>query len=155
MINTNIRPATIEDARYIGRNLRPGDFNELMAYGEEVHPKILVIESFYESSWSRVATLDDVPVIIYGVFEDEKPSIGILWMVATPEIYKFTRKFIKGCYQEVADMQAVYPKLYNYVHKDNHISKKWLKWLGFEIDESTESAIVDFQYFSKGNLCAD
>jgi hypothetical protein len=30
-------------------------------------------------------------------------------------------------------MQREYPVLFNFVHADNHVSIKWLSWLGFVI----------------------
>ena len=51
MIKTNIRDATIEDARYIGHRLRQADLIEIEAYGDNVNPAILTIESFRYSKW--------------------------------------------------------------------------------------------------------
>lgn len=150
MTNATVRDATLEDARYIAAHLRPGDYQEIIAYGHGINPRILVIEGFQHADRVRVATLNDVPAILFGVNKSEHEGVGIIWMVSTPEIMKFTRKFIKGCYQEVNAIQDLYPTLYNYIHKENHISKRWLAWLGFSIDETPAGLNGNFNYFWKG-----
>ena len=147
MINTEIREATIEDARYIGANLRQGDYAEFIAYGENVSPAILVIESYQHSNFVRVATLDGIPAIMYGVADAEDDNSGLIWMVSTDDILKVSLEFIRSCTDEVVAMQSHYQRLCNFIHKDNALSKRWLKWLGFTIDETESSG--DFQYFSK------
>ena len=147
MIKTNIRDATIDDARYIGHRLRQADLIEIEAYGDNVNPAILTIESFRYSNYVRCATLNDIPVIIYGVGSSENHKEGLIWMLSTDDILKISRRFVLACNQEVKAMHGNYEKLFNFIHKDNVLSKRWLTWMGFELNETVQDN--DFQYFSK------
>lgn len=154
MINTNIRDATIDDARYIGHHLRRDDLIEIMAYGDNVSPAILTIESFKYSNYVRCATLNEVPAIIYGMANSEDDNAGLIWMLSTDDIFKFSRRFILSCNDEVKAMQFHYQRLFNFIHKDNELSKRWLTWMGFKVDETLRED--NFQYFSKEiTSCAD
>ena len=150
MDNITIREATIEDARHVAHNLRQGDIDELHAYKLDIRPAIMVIEGYQDSTWCRVAVIDDEAALIYGVTPTHKEGEGVVWMLATDKIMQFSREFVRGCRGEVAEMQKLYPKkLFNYVHKDNAVAKTWLKWLGFKINEK-EHCKLGFQYFERG-----
>jgi len=149
MIKTAIRIATGKDAWFIANNLRPDDLKELRALQQGL-PEVLVMETFECAAWSRVATLNDVPVILYGVCPHDIKGHGIPFMVATPAITQFTKRFVRGSIDEVFLMEKTFPKLINMVHKENQLSRRWLKWLGFEIDEKPVGPGGEFMMFTKG-----
>lgn len=145
-----IRDATIDDARHVAHNLRQGDIDELKAYKDKIRPEITVIEGFLESKYCKAVTVDGVAVMIYGLTPSGIPHEGVVWMLSTDGINDISREFVRGCKREVALMKDQYPKkIFNYVHKDNTVAKTWLKWLGFNVNES-EHCVLGFQYFEKG-----
>jgi hypothetical protein len=48
------------------------------------------------------------------------------------------REFIRQCPAYVDRMQARFPRLENFVHAENRLSIRWLKWCGFIIDDVPE-----------------
>lgn len=134
LLPTAIRAATTEDARFVAKNLREDDQLELCAMG---HSDIsaAVMQSFERSCFVRVATINGVPAILYGVGKSAGET-GIPWMLATPAISIFSRAFVRGCRHEVEQMQGMFPKLANMVHHNNKTAMRWLQWLGFVIHSS-------------------
>jgi hypothetical protein len=76
-------------------------------------------------------TITGLPEFIFGVAATDNPIMGSPWMLAT-EDFKITKDWLKMCKGEVfPEMEATFPILSNFVHKDNQESIQWLRWLGF------------------------
>jgi len=81
-----------------------------------------------------VATWDDVPTVVFGVTESA-PGVGCPWMLATDDITEMRLSFVRASLKVIKDMLGEYPLLRNYVDTRNSISIRWLRWLGFELEE--------------------
>ena len=53
------------------------------------------------------------------------------WMLGTDKIPEIARDVMKVSSRWVKEKNKEYPILVNYVHKDNEVSKAWLRRLGF------------------------
>lgn len=149
-----IVPATFDQAQYIGVRLRLADQREIDAKYEGAGDYVFeVTDSLENSRWCNVVTLDDEPILIYGVAPSQAmPHWGCPWMLATDKMLKLRRRFIKESIDEVELMLVSYPFLHNLVHTKNMRSIKWLSWLGFTIDfEKRHGPNDDFLFFFKGN----
>jgi hypothetical protein len=143
-MNIAVRKATKSDAEFIGAHLREADIVELLAAGSA--PATCVPESFAMSRMCRVATVDDIPAIIWGVCDAvDEPGVGVPWMLATDGIMQISRDFIRGCAAQMDDMRRGYHLLANAVHSDNRIALRWLRWLGFDVScETDERGFLPF-----------
>lgn len=128
-----VRPS--DDAlRYIAENMREGDAAELRAAGcddflETLHSGV------EKATHSAVAKIEGEPVCVFGVAEHNRLTrTGIPWMLSAGRIEQYKRAILEQSPSVVAEMRGVYPRLFNYVHAENRISVRWLKWLGFELD---------------------
>ena len=62
-------------------------------------------------------------------------GIGQHWMIVTDEVDNATLPFLKNCCYYLNEMQEGYNNLYNYVYAENYTSIRWLKWMGFTMED--------------------
>lgn len=129
-----IRACRAADVEHVAQHLREADRVELAA-AQSLPPEVAVLECIDYPGWKVAVLVDGRPTIIYGVTASERPGTGIPWLLATDDIHRITRQFIEGCTPEVERMQADFGFLINQVHCDNEISIRWLRWLGFYVDD--------------------
>lgn len=60
---------------------------------------------------------------------------AIPWMVGTDELLKYSKTLCRNNRKFLDKWLQVFEKLENFVDNDNKITQKWLKWLGFELEE--------------------
>lgn len=80
-----IRKMTLDDALYVGRNMRESDFKEVMATRWNDDPDSFALECYRHEGWTALA--DGVPVAIAGI-AIHQPMVGQAWMVGTKDIKK-------------------------------------------------------------------
>lgn len=141
-MDVSIRIAWASDAQFIGENMRLDDVIELRAGGSE--PVAATVDAFALSRWCRVATIDGVPAVIWGVCDSGEAGIGVPWMLATKEFSRIGKRFALGCRNQVEDMKRGYRLLGNRVYAKNHLSIKWLQWLGFDLGEAEPDGFIPF-----------
>lgn len=138
-INVLIRPATIDDAEFIGPLLRQSDVGELLAASglSAVDAVRRSIEASQDGFCMIAVNGDNVPILIWGVSPSPEPTVGIPWMVATKLIYwpEYLLTFKKLCGEWVERMNKQFPLLINYVDHRNVTSILWLQALGFTFIE--------------------
>lgn len=134
-----IEDAKLSDIIYVLGNLRTADKKEIWAshkkVGLELVPAIYVVGA-------KIAIVDETPAILFGCSTYE--GIGVPWMLATNDILKVARRFVRESRNVVDEWVQEHKCLSNYVHADNEVSINWLKWLGFEFKES---ALVNNEKF--------
>lgn len=125
-----IREATEADIAHILSDIRQADVTEMAALGTT--PEKAMHDGMQRSDWTLTGTLDGVPVCMFGV---APRSIilgeGLPWMLAANGLERVQRKFLKASRPAVDIMLENYPRLMNFVHAENHVTIKWLRWLGF------------------------
>jgi len=134
----------------IGMELRPMDLLECRMVGSpngttSILNGILGSGDVYCRAGFSVDT--GLPEFLFGVSKlDGQVAVGSPWMLATEDL-QITKEWLRRCRDEVfPEMEATFPILMNYVHKDNEESIRWLSWLGFTFydvpviftDEQTE-----------------
>ena len=105
-----------------------------------------------------------LPEFVFGVAATDTPIAGSPWMLATKD-FKITKDWLKMCRNTIfPQMDATFPILQNFVHKENKDSIAWLRWLGFTFydvpvtftDDQTDP--VPMYFFTKLGgtpLCVD
>lgn len=154
--NWQIVPAHPAHTGYIARNMRGIDRREVWAF-QRHSPQEALDKSLAASGKGKgiawTCLVDGRPAFMFGVAPDPFESfldVGRAWLLGTDDMYKVALPLARHSRYYVEEMQRRFDFLSNYVHKDNLVSQRWLKWCGFEIDE-VPSMIdgEDFYYFCR------
>lgn len=129
-----VREATRADVGCIAYNLRHADLVELAAangIGFDIYETIA--DSFESASVCWVLTAGHTPVVIWGV-SPVTGRIGAPWLLASQQMDKLTaRQVLKYTKRYMPSMREGYEILANYVHAENQVSIRWLKYAGFAV----------------------
>jgi hypothetical protein len=140
------------DAIYLASRLRDIDDLEVRATGKT--PEEALMHSF-DMPKSRVYTgvnQDEEPVLMFGSVKcPHNDGVGIVWLLATNKLDDHKRDFLSICPENIDLICEGYKFVYNFVHKDNKKSIRWLRWSGFTVDTSKtyDQGGEDFYLLSK------
>lgn len=124
------RPAVYADCREVAPKMRVQDAKEVLA-SSGTTPLQALQESYQVSDITHSIIHDDGDVVgMFGLAVND--SFASPWLLGTDKLIETRREFIPQAQEWVEQMNARYPLLLNFVHKDNTVSKRWLKSLGFE-----------------------
>lgn len=130
-----IQPS-IELIRMIASDMREADAAEVWASHRHT-PEEALMKGWEMSDFSTVVTIDGVPCAMLGlVIHDILSDSGIPWLLGTDEALKHKRQFIKLVPDVISEMLEICGRLFNYVHAENKVSIRWLKRIGFTIEDS-------------------
>lgn len=143
--DTDIQPWHI---MALARDIRKEDLHEVEA-GAGMGVEVVVQESVRLSTYGGAIfwkeSLSDLPpseeyqnglACIWGVCPVEGlEGAGIPWLLGTKEMDRHPRLVMECGWQQLTLMQQRFNYLYNYVHASNKRSIRFLKWLGFRLEE--------------------
>ncbi len=120
---------------YVADNMRTADVVEITAASGT--PPLLTLNNGVDASMlSAVAYANDEPIAVLGLVSRGLLSdTGVPWLLGTHSAMKHKRAFLQESPPVIAEMLRHTSKLENWVHAKNKTSIRWLKWLGFTIDE--------------------
>lgn len=124
-----VRSATIDDCWQLSETMRQEDVREIWHHSRST-PLDALIGGFKHGNAQTVEWQGRV-VAMFGV-AGEYEGVGICWMLASDDLVKIKKSFLKECRKFVNDMHEDYPVLGNMVWVGNPIHIQWLKWLGFQ-----------------------
>ena len=148
-----ILPATLAHALDLAPRVRAADRAELMdGWGHT--PAFALTEGVLGSDrvWSGFADRD--LVCIFGVAPVPRSAgTGVPWLIGSDLILRHQRAFLRRNRAKLAEMQALYPVLRNWVDARNHAALRWLAWLGFTIDPAGPMGPrgLPFHHFHRGD----
>lgn len=130
-----IRATQPGDAQHLAENMRACDVAELRACGQE--PFEAVRRSVANSllCWSAFAD-GELGCIIGCAPISIVSGIGSPWMLGTPVLDQHSRVLVRMTPRYIAEMLKAFPHLVNYVHAENTTSKRWLRRVGFTLQEA-------------------
>lgn len=115
--------------------MRQADVDEVWA-SHHHSPIEALMKSWKISDRSVIVTVNDEPCVMIGlVIHDILSGTGSPWLLGTETALKYKRHFLTQVPDAIDEMLTICPKLFNYVHAENKVSIKWLKWIGFTLDE--------------------
>lgn len=150
-LEAEIRPPSVDEIEYIIENLRDQDRKEIAAsHGKHAYRMLRDTVSDPET---RVGIANGDPICLFGV--TPKSVIGgggTPWMVSTEDIKRHKVVFLRHSSAWVRSMRQKYGHLSNYVDDRNTVSKRWLRWLGFEFEEPAPYGVsqLPFRRFHLG-----
>jgi RimJ/RimL family protein N-acetyltransferase len=131
-----VRKAKLTDPAILAKKMRVADVKEIWA-SHRAKPLEALMYAFTvkkHKTFSIIGTKEEQVIGMFGVvpcpFHYGK---GIAWLLSSDELLNHTKQFLKECPKWIDDMQQGYDTLYNYVHIDNKVSIRWLKYFGFVI----------------------
>ena len=131
-----IREVEEADIDLLVENMREHDVQEVNA-ATNMGIENAVKTSVKLSSYSKTGLVNDELVCMWGVCPISLISgSGSPWMLGTDLIEKKQRVFLRRSKPWLDDIRKDYRYLENFVDARNVLSVKWLKWLGFEMDEA-------------------
>ena len=128
------RPVTSEAVSFIANTMRKEDVHEVWAAGH-YSPLEAITSGLDLPGFSVVVWINDEPCAILGVVStDPLSGIGVPWLLSSESALKYKSEFLRQSPPVIEEMLDICSTLYNYVHIDNKLSVRWLKWLGFSMD---------------------
>lgn len=130
-----IRLPVPSDIDTLLNDLRPADRDEVTAAtGPDIHREIT--KAVCTSTIVFTAVLDGKPAAIFGVAPYAAlAGIGSPWLVGTTRCDRAGRLILKYSRALMIITAREYPHLVNYVDARHVKSIRWLKWLGFTIND--------------------
>jgi hypothetical protein len=134
-MKTTVTPATIQEACYVAKHMRDVDKHEIWA-SHHAEPMDAMVSGVKQSALSFTVA-QETPILIFGVTSCSFASYrGILWMLATDQLYRVRYRFIRHGPLFVQFFLQKYFYLDNFVHVDNRLSIRWLKFCGATIEKA-------------------
>lgn len=136
--------------RYILEHLRKEDKHEAIVqcgenYIEDILKEIKKGKGFFIIGVSKA---DDTPVCMGGCEPTEKDGIGVVWLLATPEVEKHQICLLKHIKKFLHVFDEDYWMLFNALYKENTLAKNWLSRFGFRFNNPCGLKIPkDFEFF--------
>mgnify|MGYP003626976172 CR=1 FL=1 len=137
------------------RTMREADKMEIMASNLKTPKEALrgVLESRGEV-WAGLA--DKKVVCMYGVIQlSVLGDAGVPWLLASDLITVHARRFLRENKKFIAAMRKEFGQLVNYVDERNIEAKRWLQWLGFELEEAAPYGILQRPFHKFTMECRD
>jgi hypothetical protein len=123
---------------HIATNMRQEDRQELDAGGWD-SPEVALSASLDASEWAAVALVDGEPVAVFGV-AIAGPLLCrtyIPWLLGATTLHTLSREIMVESKHVVYDLMNEYPRLENWVYAGSINSIRWLRRLGFTVENET------------------
>jgi len=137
-MDIQVRPGLLTDVAKMDARARHADRVEFYLMSGKPFADTLAY-SILGSSRVWAAGGDGDVDILWGVSRHpEAQHLGIPWLCASTKLEDNREgqiRFLLATKEYLPKVYAGYEGLGNYVHVKNDLSKNWLKWMGFELDE--------------------
>lgn len=158
----NVVKADPMDALSLSNRLREHDKIEVKAMGSTPLKSLMksfdlpesetyaVIETKFKVKGDKMYPLISIPIAMFGVNKcPHEEGYGVAWMLASKDLEKYSKPFLRYCRDWVEQIQQKYKVLYNLVHCNNAQGMRWLQWCGFDIKTSKKYGVggEDFYLF--------
>lgn len=128
--------ATNDHAVDMAVNMRKADVDEVWA-SAMISPLSALIHSLESDGKSWTALLDGKPIAMFGVgYGSDLGRTGFPWMLGTDEIANHPIHVLRNNRRYLPKMKEGRRVLVNFVDSRNTTAIRWLKWLGFKIEEA-------------------
>ena len=144
----NIIEALPEHIPAIAEHMREDDRREVWASHRHTPQEALEF-ALQRSELAWTCMVDGLPAFMWGAARTGSflGCTGAPWLLGTPAILAVRHDFLRHCPYFVSAMQSAFPCLENYVHAENKLSIRWLKHLGFTVNEEMPELMNDEDFF--------
>jgi hypothetical protein len=128
--------------------LRPADLLEIKSTGYS--PRQSLERGLRRSLPCLAVEVDGKCCGMFGVVADIRYELaGNIWFLGTDRIQKVKIQFLRESERWLEEITKNYRSVSNYIHQDNTLHIKWLKWLGFSFFKK----VGPFIEFGRINPC--
>ena len=148
------KPVTQAHVQHVAEHMRQADIDEVIAWSGS-SPLYSLQRGVSWSKASATVIIDGeiaaiMGVASFGLLSDE----GSPWLLGTDVMTEKKRAVLKESPTVVKLMLSICPELENWVHADNKVSVRWLRWLGFTV-EVAEPRGVNGELFHRFHMRVD
>lgn len=131
----DVVPASIEHIAPLAERMRAADVDEVLAASGRAPHEALEI-SLRKSALAWTALIDGSPEIMFGVGDLNVLTLTAApWLLGTDAVERHYREFSRRSRDWRDQLLERYAVLRNVVDDRNEVSKRWLRWLGFELSD--------------------
>ena len=146
-----IRDATLEDALSMAHRMRSVDVQEIWASSRE-RPLEGLVKTIKGSERSRAGLVNGEVACMFGICRKNLiGNAGIIWMLGTDLLKDHGLRFLRENKKEISRLSVEFSTLENYCDARNTTTIKWLRWLGFTIEDAQPYGVYNmpFHHFYK------
>ena len=134
-LEVSIEPTVLADLEELSANMRTIDAEECRLMHNA--PPILALKHSFAASYEVLTgRVNGDLVAVFGIAKlSALNPEGVPWLLGTDLVDKYAFTFARRNKALIDKWSKTHPIMRNYVHVDNSVSIRWLKWLGFEIKE--------------------
>ena len=144
-MTVTFRPATPDEAAYIGSNLRPADRREHSVFTTEF-PERSFRRAVESGQQVYAAHVGGNPCVLIGVHPDSGGN-GRVWLMSTPDVSQAPVAVLKETRKWRDRWLRRYPKLWNIVDARNRVHVRWIETVGFRLGDEVQVHGHPFIYF--------
>jgi len=131
-----------EHVEALAANMEEADIQEIAAFTGETPHEALTRGVDKSTACITVLAKDGTVLAMFGIAPiNHITRTGIPWLLATKESRKYRREFILLQADYIEAMLDIYPRLLNYVHASHKVSVRWLKRIGFTLEEAAPAGV--------------
>jgi hypothetical protein len=124
-----------EHGEYVASHMRHMDRKEIY-YMSAIGPGPAVACTVAHAVAAWAALVDGVPVCIFGITRATRLSdIGVPWLLGTDALDDHGMALAVNSRKYFRRMVDCFPKMENHVLAENDRVVRWLRWLGFDMEE--------------------
>jgi hypothetical protein len=150
-------PPTYPNLKYIADNLTPADRDEIAATSPGRKPVKVLQRSVRDSYECFVVAWNDEPQLVFGITTTDA-GVGIPWMLSTGGMVRWPKAFMKGAHRIVQRWLKMHGVLFNCVHARHAVAIRWLRALGFDVQEHEVVGVNEepfFRFEMKADQCVN
>ncbi len=136
MARYEVVEATPYHADHIAEHMRSIDQQEIWLASKSTPSRAM--HRCLDSDVKLTCLVDEMPAFMFGVNRMTLlGNKGAVWMLGTEDMYKikYGKLELKLMREYARQLAEPYDVIENYVHVENEISIKWLRFMGFKFDE--------------------
>lgn len=131
-----LEPTTREHIEIVAANMREADRLEIWATAHHTPLQALTV-SASATEYPLTGLADGEPRCIFGIAKSSLLSRdGSPWLLGHEYLPQHAKAFLRMSRAWVEEERMLYRNLVNYVDARNDQSIRWIKWLGFELEEA-------------------
>ena len=128
-----LRPSILSDVSVVAENMRKEDVNEVKAQSGAC-PKGGLLYAYLMSKPCLTTVSRHGHLMSMGGVVPSAEKTGRIWLLGSQSMFDDSidkRWFLRSSKKTLAEMQKLYPLLFNVVDARNEVHVKWISWLGF------------------------
>lgn len=133
--DVEVVPADVSHIASIAARMRDADVREVMAVSGRTPREALEI-SLRNTSLAWTGLINGRPEVMFGVGDlNILTSTAAPWLLGTVAVETNYRQFLRRSLDWRDQLLRRYDVLKNVVDDRNEVSKRWLRWMGFELSD--------------------